>query len=100
MKLSRHVAARFTQFLREGIEAKFMLVVLIEPEHRLAGNAAAVAGRTVAIGRQHGEQADEQAGDAFAVHRLGVAAKQIVDMAMAGGNVRYPRRAAASGELL
>lgn len=45
----------------------------------------AVARLAVAIVGQHREQADQQAGDALAVHRRFIAAKQMVDMVVTVG---------------
>ena len=85
MESSRYVTARFTQLCGQRIQTKFLLIMLVEPEHDLAGDPLAVARLAVAIVGQHREQADQQAGDALAVHRRFIAAKQMVDMVVTVG---------------
>ncbi len=61
-----------------------------------AGDPPAVARLAVAIVGQHREQADQQAGDALAVHRRFIAAKQMVDMVVTVGQIGDPRFAATA----
>ena len=82
------------------IQAKFLPIVLIQPEHHLACHPLTAPRGTVVIIRQHGKQANQQPGNVFAVQRRLITAKKIIDMLLAMRQVSDPGLATTTRQLL